>query len=129
MADKSYTIDELVAMTGFGRRTVRFYVQEGILEPPAGRGRGGFYYDTHVQRLRQIKELQEQGLSLAAIRGLSEGPAEPLIPERREVWARYEVVPGLELNVSRDLEDKKRKKIAEILRIARSLLKEDESHE
>ncbi|MCK4823506.1 MerR family transcriptional regulator, partial [bacterium] len=31
------------------RRTIRYYIQEGLLEPPAGRGRGGFYYDSHLQ--------------------------------------------------------------------------------
>ena len=125
MDSKSYTIEELAEMTGLNRRTIRFYVQEGLLEPPAGRGRGGFYYDSHLERLRQIKHLQEKGLSLAAIKGLPEHTAELPEAEQRDVWIRYRVVPGFEINVTRELEEKERRKIAEMLRIARSLLKED----
>ena len=65
---KKYTIDDLSELTGFSRRTIRFYIQENIIEPPAGRGRGGFYFDSHLSGLLKIKELQEKGLNLESIR-------------------------------------------------------------
>jgi DNA-binding transcriptional MerR regulator len=126
---KQYTIEELGELTGFTRRTIRFYVQEGLLEPPAGRGRGGFYYDSHLETLRHIKSLQERDLSLAAIlQLLKKGEPEP-VNYPREVWVKYAVTPGLEINVRRDLEQLESKKIFEIIKIARALLEEKSGNE
>ncbi|MDW7708826.1 MAG: helix-turn-helix domain-containing protein [Deferrisomatales bacterium] len=147
MAEPRYTIDELVEITGVSRRNIRYYVQEGLLDPPAGRGRGGFYYDSHVERLRRIRELQDRGLRLATIREhlagqearedprVVEGQTAPRPPEApgapplgqgpeagsREAWARVTVVPGLELHVRRDVEEDLGAAVREILRLARAL--------
>jgi DNA-binding transcriptional MerR regulator len=129
MSEKRYTIEDLQEITGFTRRTIRYYIQEGLLEPPAGRGRGGFYFDSHRKRLSEIRALQEKGLKLAAIAELLKmGPepelqeAEPLRPER-QIWIRYPIEQGIEIQISRDLEEQDRKKVAEIVRIAKSILK------
>ena len=62
-----YTIDELSELTGFSRRTIRYYIHEGLLEPPAGRGRVGFYFDSHLGQLQLIKQLREKEMSLSSI--------------------------------------------------------------
>ena len=129
MSNRQYTIDELSELTGFPRRTIRYYIQEGHLEPPAGRGRGGFYYDSHLNKLMQIKSLQEKGLSLAAITGLLKAGESRADNYLREIWVKYSIVPGLEFNISRDLEQKEGKAISEIIKIARALLKEKEVNE
>ena len=49
---KKYTIEELSNLTGFSRRTIRYYIQENIIKPPSGRGRGGFYYNSQGTRFR-----------------------------------------------------------------------------
>ena len=120
-----HTIDQLSEKTGFPIRTIRYYVQEGLLEPPAGRGRGGYYYDSHLQRLLEIKALQDRGLKLAAIQEMLKKGEAPLPATEREVWVKCPVVPGFEIHVSRELEEKERKKISEIIRIARSILEEE----
>ena len=125
MTEPKYTIDELTEKTGFSRRTIRYYVQEGLIEPPAGRGRGGFYNDSHVATLLNIKALQEQGLRLSAIARLAktcEGEREVALA--RQTWARYEVVPGVELHVRRDAEQWESRKLLELLRAAMSIMKE-----
>jgi DNA-binding transcriptional MerR regulator len=127
MSEKQYTIDELSELTGFSRRTIRYYIQEGLLEPPAGRGRGGFYYDSHLEKLLHIKSLQDRGLSLI-LKSLKAGAAESP-GASREVWIKYEVVPGFEINVRRDLEQQESKKIIEIIRVARALLEEKNKNE
>jgi len=121
MQTEKYTIDELAEHTGFTRRTIRYYVQEGLIDPPAGRGRGGFYYDSHLQRLLQIKAYQERGVGISAMASLltNEPPAEPM--PSRQVMIRYEIAPGIELNVSRDMEVSQPKKIREIIRIAKAI--------
>jgi len=126
MEIKQYTIEDLCELTGFSRRTIRYYVQEGLIDPPAGRGRGGFYFDSHLDKLLKIKSLQDRGLRLSAIlpvlkqRDVLESPQEIVA---REVWVRYPIADGIEIHISRDLEERERKKLDEIVRIARSILK------
>lgn len=111
MADEArYGIEELAALGGITRRTVRYYVQEGLLPAPLGVGRGRHYGEEHLARLQAVKALQEKGLSLEEVRrelerGRGRGrasaaaaPPEPAVA--RSAWTRLEVVPGVELHVS-----------------------------
>jgi DNA-binding transcriptional MerR regulator len=64
-------IDDLAERAGVPTRTIRYYTQQGLLEPPTLRGRVGFYDDGHLERLRLIKELQEKRfLPLGVIRSV-----------------------------------------------------------
>lgn len=112
MADEArYGIEELAALGGVTRRTVRYYVQEGLLQPPLGIGRGRHYGPEHVVQLQAVKALQERGLSLDEVRAelergsgrrraaaMAASLGEPRVT--RSAWTRVEVVPGVELHVS-----------------------------
>jgi len=63
-----YTAAELARLGGVFERTVRYYVQEGLISSPLGRGRGAHFDDRHLAELRSVKQLQASGLDLAAIR-------------------------------------------------------------
>ena len=126
MKTNQYTIEDLCELTGFSRRTIRYYVQEGLIDPPAGRGRGGFYNERHLEKLLRVKSLQDKGLRLSAILPVlekAELPGAPREVAARQIWVRYPVVEGVEIHISRDLEEKKRKKLDEVVRVARSILK------
>ena len=130
MPKKKYTIQELSDLTGFSRRTIRYYIQEGLLDPPSGRGRGGFYYDSHINKLSKIKSLQDQGLKLDSIAEILKQPEtqsamvkEPDIPPPREVWIKHPLIEGIEIHIRRDQEEKHRKKIDELVRFAKSILR------
>ncbi len=56
-----YSIDELTRMTGINRRTVRYYVQRGLIPPPAGRGRGRHYGEEHLDGILRIQDQKRQG--------------------------------------------------------------------
>lgn len=132
--NKKYSIDDISEITGLSRRTIRFYIQENIIEPPAGRGRGGFYYDSHLSDLLKIKKLQDKGLNLSSIREIlkSKISSDENIKEQKEVfedykrdtWIRYEIAEGLELHFKRSIEEKSGKKINEIIKIAKNIAKE-----
>ena len=123
MEEKTYTIDELSVMTGYSRRTIRYYVQQGLIEPPAGRGRGGFYYDSHLQKLKEIRAQQEQGIRLSAIQELSDDETIEISQSDRDVWIRYQIIPGFEVHIRRDVEENFGRRITEIIRVVRSLIK------
>ena len=76
---KTYSISELVEGTGVPQRTVRFYIAEGLLDPPLTGGRGARYTDDHGQRLAQIMKLKASGRTLDEVReqlGLEMAPAQ-----------------------------------------------------
>lgn len=64
---ESYKLDELAAAAGVSARTVRYYVQRGLLPGPVFRGKDSAYDQGHLVRLRAIKRLQEAFLPLDAI--------------------------------------------------------------
>jgi DNA-binding transcriptional MerR regulator len=123
--EKKYTIEEISSLTGFSRRTIRYYIQEKIIEPPPGRGRGGFYYDSHLSDLLKIRSLQEKGLNLNSIKNILKGTEQPVKEDSgiyaRDLRVRYEIVPGLEINISRSFEEKEGKKILEIIRLINNI--------
>lgn len=63
----------LCDLTGVSPRTVYFYVQQGLLPPAEGAGRGARYTEVHRDRLRLIRRLQDQHLPLSEIRKQLEG--------------------------------------------------------
>jgi DNA-binding transcriptional MerR regulator len=49
-------------------RTVRYYIQQGLLPAPETRGPGAHYHEGHLARLRLIRRLQREHLPLGEIR-------------------------------------------------------------
>lgn len=65
---KTYSVGELAEAVGITRRAIRYYVQQGVLPPPIGLGRGAHYTEEHVEALRRVLALQETGVQLAEMR-------------------------------------------------------------
>ncbi|MDX6697132.1 MAG: hypothetical protein QOE65_529 [Solirubrobacteraceae bacterium] len=72
--DDGLTIDELARRSGMTVRNIRAHQSRGLLPAPEVRGRTGFYGPEHVARIDLIRELQDEGFNLAAIRRLVDGP-------------------------------------------------------
>lgn len=75
--ERRYKIQDLVQVSGIPRRTIRYYVQRGLLPAPLGSGRGHYYTQDHLQRLQRIREMQRAGRTLDEIAVLLEEPAVP----------------------------------------------------
>jgi DNA-binding transcriptional MerR regulator len=64
----TFDLAELATSAGVTARTIRYYVQQGLLPSPPTRGPGTRYDQSHLDRLQLIKQLQRQHLPLAEIR-------------------------------------------------------------
>jgi len=62
-----YRVEELAARAGVRVDTVRYYQSRGLLPAPRRQGRVALYDDGHLARLRRIRALSAQGLTLALI--------------------------------------------------------------
>lgn len=70
---RTYSLDELAAISGVPARTIRFYQAEKLLPSPErdrADKRVARYRGEHVHRLETILELQDRGLKIPAIREL-----------------------------------------------------------
>lgn len=88
------TAEELAEQAGVPVRTVRYYIAEGLLPAPSGRGRGTVYTEEHLLRLRLIRLLVEQRRPLAEIRqqlaGLSIDEVRALLAEQERQAAELQ---------------------------------------
>ncbi len=75
---ESYDLAELSGRADVSQRTVRYYIQQGLVPSPETRGPGAHYGPEHLDRLRLIRRLQKEHLPLAEIRRRLEelGPRE-----------------------------------------------------
>jgi DNA-binding transcriptional MerR regulator len=75
-----YRVEELAAAAGVAVDTIRFYQSQRLLPPPARRGRVVWYDDGHLERLRRIRDLKRQRLTLEQIRRVLDRPEQqPLL--------------------------------------------------
>ncbi|XXY47439.1 helix-turn-helix domain-containing protein [Sorangium sp. So ce269] len=135
----TYKLDELAGEAGVAPRTVRYYVQRGLLPAPEFRGKDTAYGREHLARLRAIKALQQAhwpleeiqarlagagldeveriaagALPPAAVRCAAPGDAPAPPPQvagapRGERWERVEIADGVELHVRSDAPDRSRR--------------------
>lgn len=147
--DETLKLDELAKRAGTTPRTVRYYVQRGLLPAPAFHGRDTSYGREHLVRLRAIRRLQELYLpldaiqaelatrSLAELERIAEGtlvppgrpspaappPPAPAVGEparpRPESWRRYVLAPGLEIHLEEGADRQTRALLESLLEAAR----------
>jgi DNA-binding transcriptional MerR regulator len=101
--DQSFSLDEIAALSELPRRTVRYYIQLGLLDRPVGYGKGAHYTSEHIEKLILIRKWQLAGLSLERIAEVLKGQADgglPPAPRRTgtvEVWSHMVVDDGVEV--------------------------------
>lgn len=145
---QTFKLDELAERAGVSPRTVRYYVQRGLLPAPQFRGRDTAYGPEHLIRLKAIRALQKRFLPLDSIetelkqRSLGElerigngtdgpepqyrVPVTPFPPSppqwlRHEQWERIELAPGVELHLSDRADRNTRQRAEELLDAAKRL--------
>ncbi len=103
--EKKFSLDELCVLTDTSKRTVRFYIQNDLMDRPIGQRRGAHYTERHVEQLLAINKWRKAGLSLQRIHELLRQQQEPedFLPRRQagqvEVWSHLTVDNGVEIHV------------------------------
>ncbi len=78
-------VEQLAGDSHLSVDTLRYYQKIGILHPPTREGRVARYDDSHASRLIEIRQLSDEGFSLAQIQRLSDASPHPLLSSLNEV--------------------------------------------
>ena len=102
---QKFTLDELSALSGVSKRTVRYYVQLGLVNRPIGETKAAHYLTEHLGQLLKIRQLSDAGVSLERIREVLSGEVPPVPPRQRqagsvEVRSHLLIADGVELDIS-----------------------------
>ena len=84
-ASPSYPLAELAVLADLPPRTVRYYVQIGLVDRPEGETRAARYGARHLEQLLQIRKWTAAGVSLERIRELLHGVPPPVPPRERAI--------------------------------------------
>lgn len=105
MQVKIFSLDELCTLTDFPKRTVRYYIQLGLVDRPIGETRSAYYLNAHLEQLLRIKKLTDAGVSLERVREVLSGEVSPVSERQRrpgsvDVKSHLFISPGIELQIS-----------------------------
>lgn len=125
---EAMTIHQLAERSGVPERRIRHFVAQRILPGPFGRGRAAHYGPEHLTLLARIQALRDMNLSLEEIRDrvAAGGPGESgAEPGAGAAWRRWEIIPGIELQVRDDLDPEDARLARVLVGVARQLLADE----
>ena len=103
--EKTFTLDELCALSDTSKRTARYYMQLGLVDRPVGETKAAHYLARHLDQLLKIRQFSEAGVSLERIREVLSGEAPPVPPRQRkpgsvQVKSHLFIAEGVELQIA-----------------------------
>jgi DNA-binding transcriptional MerR regulator len=105
------TLDDICALVEMNKRTIRYYIQKGLVARPEGTGKGAFYGHQHLAQLLAIRKWKAAGVSLERIQDILLGentahrngaPVPPPLARKQgavEVWSHLLIDDGIELHI------------------------------
>jgi DNA-binding transcriptional MerR regulator len=101
--DTTFTLDQLSALTDLSLRTIRYYIQLGLVERHEGDRKHARYTQRHLDQLLQVRGMADQGMPLERIKHQMQGTTPPLPPPRAagdiSVISKVFIAPGVELHL------------------------------
>jgi DNA-binding transcriptional MerR regulator len=98
-----FSLAELAATAGVPGRTIRYYIARNLLPGPLKAGRDAVYGAEHLQRLREILRLQNQGRTLLEIARQVEGKPEAVAVAEPAPWWQYQLAGDVVVSVRGDV--------------------------
>ena len=126
---QTFSLDELCALAELPKRTVRYYIQIGLLPRPEGEKRGAHYLASHLEQLLRIRKLTQSGVSLERIREVLSGEPAPVPTRPRsggtvEVWSHLVLADGVELTIEPGRAGLSPEQVRQLFRSAMALYEE-----
>ena len=103
--DTTFTLDQLSALTDLSLRTIRYYMQLGLVDRHEGDRRHARYTSKHLGQIVQVRSMADQGVPLERIKQTIQGNTSPLplpLPKSAgdiSVISKVYVAPGVELHL------------------------------
>jgi DNA-binding transcriptional MerR regulator len=126
---KTFSLDELCTLTDLPKRTVRYYMQMGLVDRPIGETRAAHYLSQHLDQLLKVKQLSDAGISLERIAEIQNGEELPIPPKPRkpgdiQVKSHIHVAPGIELQISPEEADMSPEQIRALVKAVMKTIQE-----
>jgi DNA-binding transcriptional MerR regulator len=135
VSDTTFTLDELARLVNLDKRTIRYYVQIGLIPRPIGETKAARYGKDHLERAALVKNMREAGVSLEGIsqalkdRGAAIAPRKPR-SGGVQTRSHITVCAGVEIQISPEASelttDQVRELIRQIAALAETFAKENE---
>ena len=101
--DTTFTLDQLSALTDLPLRTIRYYIQLGLVDRHEGDRKHARYTQKHQDQVLQVRAMADQGTPLERIKQLINGiTTPPPLPKAAgdiSVISKVFIAPGVELHL------------------------------
>ena len=103
-----YSLNEICILCEVTKRTLRFYIQEGLIDRPEGHSkRAAYYTKQHLEQLLTVLKYRQAGVSLERIKEIIHDetqnsiipPVKPNKPGTIAVWSHLFINNGIELHI------------------------------
>lgn len=101
-----FSLQQLVELTALPMRTIRYYIQLGLVDRPEGERRTAHYTQQHLHQLLSIKQWTDAGVSLERVGMLLRNPVQALLnapmlqaPGSIQLIRQITLAPGLTINI------------------------------
>ena len=108
MIPQTYTLDEIGKLVDLPKRTIRYYMQLGLVDRPVGETRAAQYSARQLDQLIRVKQLSSAGVSLERIKDVMDGTPAPVPPRNLrpgdiQVRSQVFIARGVELQIDPEL--------------------------
>ena len=101
--DTTFTLEQISALTDLPLRTIRYYIQLGLVDRHEGDRKHARYTQKHLDQVLQVRAMADQGTSLERIKQLIHGITTPPPPPKAacdiSVISKVFIAPGVELHL------------------------------
>lgn len=101
--ESTFSLEQLSALTDLPLRTIRYYIQLGLVDRHEGDRKHARYTQKHIDQVLQVRSLADQGTPLERIKQLIHGISTPPPPPKSagdiSVISKVFVAPGVELHL------------------------------
>lgn len=103
----TFSLEQLCTLTNVPLRTIRYYIQLGLVDRHEGDRRHARYSQKHLDQVLQVRAMADQGIPLERIKhqihGITPPPPPPKSAGDIAVVSKVYVAPGVELHLEPQL--------------------------